>query len=70
MRFNMAETREARPTTGTLKSRSGFGRGAFGFAVFGEVSGYENVRVGKNAASETAEARSTNSETREGLTAA
>ena len=49
-------TKEARPATGKLKSRSGFGRGAFGFARFGETSGYEQTKEALQSNSLTEEA--------------
>ena len=50
--------KEARPTTGRLKSSQGFGRGVFGTAKFGQgATGYEQSK----------EALATNSHTKEVL---
>ncbi|MCK5211706.1 hypothetical protein KAJ89_03320 [Candidatus Parcubacteria bacterium] len=49
-------TKEARPMTGSLKSVSGFGRGAFGTARFGTSSGYEHDKEALQSNSKTKEA--------------
>ena len=47
-------TKEARPTTGTL--RGGFDRRAFGFARFGETTGHEQTKEARVADTSTKEA--------------
>ena len=47
-------TKEARPATGSSKGK--FGRGAFGFARFGEVSGYEQDKEALQSNTKTKEA--------------
>ena len=49
-------TKEARPTTGKLKSKSGFGTGTFGTAQFGASSGYEQDKESLQSNSQTEEA--------------
>lgn len=49
---------EAKQRSGTLKNTStGFGRGTFGVARFGETTGYETTKEPKVAESSTKEAK-------------
>ena len=67
----MAETREARPTTGTLTSKAGFGISAFGFGKFGEdTKQYENTKEARLTTSKTNEALNTTTASLEARTAA
>ncbi len=49
-------TKAARPPTGKKKSSKGFGRGAFGSAVFDHDSGYEQKKEALPSNSQTKEA--------------
>lgn len=53
-----SQTKEARPTVGTLKG--GFDRRAFGYARFGEATGYEQTKEVLPANSQSKEVLPTN----------
>ena len=68
----MAETREARPVTGTqVREGDGFGVARFGISTFsGNIVGYRNTREAKPDAGESLETRSTPTITLEARTPA
>ena len=48
---------EEKKRSGTIRTRSGFGAGIFGYARFDEKSGYETTKEAKQRANRTLEAK-------------